>query len=198
MPPKPIIMKTGLFFGSFNPIHIGHMALANYFTEFTELQQVWFVISPHNPLKKKETLLNDHLRLDMVELAIGKDERFSICDIEFRMPQPSYTIDTLTYISERNPKKEFVLLMGSDGLNTFQKWKNHHLIVEHYHRFIYPRNAIKEIDTSKHQNLTFLEDAPKIEISSSFVRHAIKNNKDVRYFLHEKVYDFIVQKKLYL
>ena len=116
-------MKTGLFFGSFNPVHIGHMALANYFVEYTDLRQVWFVISPHNPLKRKESLLNDQLRLEMVEFAIGKDDRFSICDIEFRMPKPSYTIDTLTYLSEKHPKREFVLLMGSDGIDTFHKWK---------------------------------------------------------------------------
>lgn len=190
-------MKTGLFFGSFNPIHIGHMALANYFVEYTDLMQVWFIISPQNPLKKKESLLNDQLRLEMVELAIDKDERFHICDIEFRMPQPSYTIDTLTYLSEKYPKREFILLMGSDGLNTFHKWKNYELITENYHRFIYPRNTEKSVDLFKHKNITVLKEAPKIEISSSFIRSALKENKDVRYFLCEKVYDFVLQRNLY-
>lgn len=191
-------MKTGLFFGSFNPIHIGHMALANYFVEYTDLQQVWFIISPHNPLKKKESLLNDQLRLELVELAIDKDERFHICDIEYRMPQPSYTIDTLTYLSEKYPKREFILLMGSDGLNSFHKWKNYELITKNYHRYIYPRNTEKSVDLFKHTNITVLEKAPKIEISSSFIRRALKERKNIRYFLNEKVYEFISQKNLYI
>ena len=191
-------MKTGLFFGSFNPIHFGHMALANYFVEYTELQQVWFVISPHNPLKKKESLLNDQLRLDMVSLAIGKDERFSICDIEFRMPQPSYTIDTLAYLTDKHSRQEFILLMGSDGLDTFHRWKNYELIIKQYHRYIYPRNSRSSIDPSLHQNITYLKDAPKIEISSSFIRRALHEGKDMRYFLHERVYKFILEKKLYI
>ena len=149
-------MKTGLFFGSFNPIHIGHMALANYFVDYTSLEQVWFVVSPHNPLKNKESLLNDQLRLDMVALAIGNDERFSICDIEFRMPKPSYTIDTLTYLSEKHRRREFILLMGSDGLSTFHKWKNHEQIIKHYHRYVYPRQIMKKIDYSQHLNITLL------------------------------------------
>ncbi len=191
-------MKTGLFFGSFNPIHIGHMALANYFVEYTGLREVWFVISPHNPLKKKESLLNDQLRLEMVELAIGKDERFGICDIEFRMPKPSYTIDTLTYLSEKHPKREFILLMGSDGLGSFHKWKNCEQLVNLYHRYIYPRDTNDQTDYSQHRNITLLKDAPKIEISSSFIRTAIKEGKDIPYFLHARVYDFIVQKMLYM
>jgi len=186
-----------LFFGSFNPIHIGHMALANYIVEYTSLKQVWFVISPHNPLKKKESLLNDQLRLEMVDLAIGKDERFSICDIEFRMPQPSFTIDTLTYLSEKYPKREFILLMGSDGLDTFRKWKNFDQIIKNYHRYVYPRYSEQLIDTTQHQNLTLLYKAPKIEISSSFIRAALKENKDVRFFLPEKVNEFIILNNLY-
>ncbi|MBN2524001.1 MAG: nicotinate-nucleotide adenylyltransferase [Bacteroidales bacterium] len=190
-------MKTGLFFGSFNPIHIGHMALANYFTEYTDLNQVWFIISPHNPLKSKKSLLNDQFRLEMAELAIGNDERFAICDIEFRMPKPSYTIDTLTYLSEKHPKKEFILLMGSDSLETFHKWKNHEQIIHKYHRYIYPRNTNKNTDYSQHLNITFLKNAPRIEISSSFIRKALKEERDVRYFLSNKVYDFIIRNHLY-
>ncbi len=174
------------------------MALANYFVEYTDLKQIWFVISPHNPLKKKESLLNDQFRLEMVELAIGKDQRFNICDIEFRMPQPSYTIDTLTYLSEKYPKREFILLMGSDGLDTFHKWKNYELITNNYHRYIYPRNTEKRVNLFQHKNITMLKEAPKIEISSSFIRNALKESKDVRYFLSEKVYEFISQRKLYI
>lgn len=191
-------MKTGLFFGSFNPIHIGHMALANYFVEYTNLNQLWFVISPHNPLKNKESLLNDQLRLEMVELAIGKDARFNICDIEFRMPKPSFTIDTLTYLSEKHPKREFILLMGYDGLRTFHKWKNYEQIINQYHRYIYPRSNFDLTNFTEHKNITLLKDAPQIEISSSFIRNALKNGKNIRYFLNEKVYEFLDKKGLYI
>ena len=190
-------MKTGLFFGSFNPIHIGHLALANYFIEFTGIDQLWFVISPHNPLKKKESLLTDQLRLDMVELAIAEDERFEACDIEFRMPQPSYTIDTLTYLSEKNPKTEFYLIMGSDSLLHFHKWKNYDEIIQHYHRLIYPRFTSEKIDYKQHRNITVLENAPRIEISSSFIRDALKKEADIRHFLPSGVYHYIKKYALY-
>lgn len=173
------------------------MALANYFVEYTDLKQVWFIISPHNPLKSKKSLLNDQLRLEMAELAIGNDERFAICDIEFRMPKPSYTIDTLTYLSEKHPKKEFILLMGSDSLETFHKWKNHEQIIDRYHRYIYPRNTKENTDCSQYLNMTFLKDAPRIEISSSFIRKALKEERNVKYFLNDKVYEFIIRNHLY-
>ena len=121
-------MKTGLFFGSFNPVHMGHMMIANYMVEFTDLQQLWFVVSPQNPFKKKVSLLNDMDRLILLEYAIEGDQRFEVCDVELRMPKPSYTIDSLTYLKELHPSREFVLIMGSDGLLTFQKWKNHQII----------------------------------------------------------------------
>lgn len=190
-------MKTGLFFGSFNPIHIGHLVLANYFAEFTDIRQVWFVISPHNPLKVKETLLADHLRLEMVELAIKDEQRFGICNIEFRMPKPSYTIDTLTYLSEKYPNREFAIIMGADGLASFHKWKNYDQIYKHYCRYIYPRDTNDLIDYSIHPNIFLAEDAPKIQISSSFIRNSIHNGKNVKYFLPEKVYEFIDKMNLY-
>ena len=190
-------MKTGLFFGSFNPIHIGHLALANYFVEFTDIEQLWFVISPQNPLKKKESILSDHLRLEMVELAIKNDSRFSISDIEFRMPKPSYTIDTLTYLSEKFPNREFVIIMGSDGLASFSKWKNPDQIIKLYRRYIYPRDSDDHIDYSLHQNIMIAKDAPKIQISSSFIRRSIGEGKDIKYFLPEKVYEFIDKMNLY-
>ena len=190
-------MKIGLFFGSFNPVHIGHLAIANYIAEYTDLNQFWFVISPHNPLKDKETLLSDQIRLEMLEIAIEGDVRFAVCDIEFRMPQPSYTIDTLTYLQEKHPRHEFVLIMGSDGLPTFHKWKNHDRIISGYHRMIYPR--ISDIDTNfeGHRNITLLSEAPKIEISSSFIRKAIREGKDIRHFLPSRVYEYIVKYNLY-
>lgn len=191
-------MKTGLFFGSFNPVHIGHMVLANYFVEFTDIDQLWFVISPHNPLKKKESLENDQRRLDMVEMAIDGDNRFRTCDVEFHMPKPSYTIDTLTYLSEKHPKHEFILLMGSDGLQSFHKWKNHQEIISHYRRYIYPRKTDLPIDFGQQRNVLILEDAPLIEISSSFIRNSIRMKKNIRYFLPEKVFGFIDRYGLYI
>ena len=191
-------MKTGLFFGSFNPVHIGHMALANYFVEFTDIDQLWFVISPHNPLKKKESLINDQMRLEMVELAIDGDHRFQSCDIEFHMPKPSFTIDTLTYLSEKHPKREFILLMGSDGLLTFHKWKNYDQLVNSYTRYVYPRKTDIPIDYNQHRNIVLIDKAPLIEISSSFIRKSIKEKKDIRFFLPEKVEDYISRYGLYI
>jgi nicotinate-nucleotide adenylyltransferase len=190
-------MNIGLFFGSFNPVHIGHMALANYMVEFSEINQLWFVISPHSPFKKKESLLADHLRSEMVELAIDDDSRFRICDIEFRMPQPSYTIDTLSYLTEKYPGHTFSLIMGSDGLPTFHKWKNYDQIQSRFHRYIYPRKTEQPIDYSLYPNSSIVADAPLIEISSSFIREAIKEKKNVRFFLPGRVAEFIDQYNLY-
>jgi nicotinate-nucleotide adenylyltransferase len=188
-------MKVGLFFGSFNPVHIGHLVIANYMAEFTDLRQLWFVISPQNPLKTKTTLLEDHKRRTLLELAIHDDERFRICDIEFRMPKPSYTIDTLVYLKERYPRNEFVLIMGSDGLTTFHKWKNYNLIEDHYSRYIYPRPGFP-VDPAEHKNI-FVVDAPQMDISSTFIRKALKQKNDVRYFLPPKVYEYITEMHFY-
>ena len=190
-------MKTGLFFGSFNPVHIGHLAIANYIIEYTDLERLWFVISPHNPLKQKESLLPDQTRLELMELAINDDERFTICDIEFRMPKPSYTIDTLTYLSEKYPKSEFVLILGSDSLLTFHKWKNYDQIVDRFHRIVYPRLNDQSADYGSHKNITVLSEAPKMEISSSFIRNAIRKGKNIRFFLPEKVYNYVIDYNLY-
>ena len=132
-------MKIGLYFGSFNPIHIGHLAIANYMVEFTDLEKVWLVVSPHNPLKQKNSLLSDQHRLQMVRIAIEYDNRFKVSNIEFNLPQPSYTINTLTYLKEKYPENEFVLIMGSDGLATFDKWKNYAELIANYKRYVYPR-----------------------------------------------------------
>jgi nicotinate-nucleotide adenylyltransferase len=183
-------MKVGLFFGSFNPIHIGHMALANYFVEFTNLAQIWFVVSPHNPLKEKKSLLNDHARLDLVEIAIENDPRFKACDIEFRMPQPSFTIDTLAYLTEKYPDHEFAIIMGSDGLITFNKWKNSEQIIRDFRRYVYPRPPQKMEEIHQHPNV-YVVDAPQIEISSTFIRTSIREKKDIRYFLPYRVFQQI-------
>jgi len=189
-------MHTGLFFGSFNPIHIGHLALAEYMTEYTSIEQVWFVVSPHNPLKLKETLLADYHRLELVHLAVDHDIRFRVSDIEFRMPQPSYTIDTLVYLKEKFPDHNFSLIMGADNLNSFHKWKNTGKIVKDYHRFVYPRHGSATEDMHSHENIT-LVNAPKMEISSSFLRQAIRDGKSMRYFFPEKVYNYIDQMNFY-
>jgi nicotinate-nucleotide adenylyltransferase len=189
-------MKIGLFFGSFNPVHIGHMAIANYMVEFTDIDQLWFIISPHNPLKNKKTLLSDQFRYDLLELAIDKDERFRLSDIEFRMPRPSYTIDTLTYLKEKNPKPEFVLILGTDNLKSFKKWKNHEEIVKHYKRYVYPRNTEKDIDLSQHKNCILIH-APVIEVSSSFIRDAISKEINISRFLPPKVYEHIKKMGFY-
>ena len=189
-------MKVGLYFGSFNPVHIGHLAIANYMVEFTDIKQLWFVISPHNPLKKRDTLLNDFDRYDLLELAVGTDDRFRISDIEFRLPKPSYTIDTLVYLQEQFPGYEFSLILGSDNLATFDQWKNYREIEKNYKRYVYPRPGSGKIDSRKHKNIVMVE-APLIEISSSFIRKAIHNGKDMRYFLPDKVYDFILKMNFY-
>ena len=189
-------MKVGLYFGSFNPIHIGHLAIANYMVEYSDLDEVWLIISPQNPLKKKNTLLNEYDRLKMVELAVQDDLRIKPCDIEFRLPKPSYTIDTLTYLRERNPKVDFILIAGTDNFQSFHKWKNYEEILKQYQLYIYPRPG-SDLGKYKDYNNIKLINAPLMEISSSFVRDAIKNNKDIRYFLSEEVYNYINKMNLY-
>ena len=189
-------MKIGVFFGSFNPIHIGHLMIAEYIYEYSKLQQVWFVVSPQNPFKKKHVLLDDHQRLEMVYRAIGDDNRFRVSDIEFRMPKPSYTVDTLTYLSEKYPNDEFAMIMGSDNLQNFHKWKNYNLLIEKYTRYIYPRYGDNELDNNTHANIIIIN-APKIEISGSMIRDSISQGKELRYFLPEKVYKYIEEMNFY-
>jgi len=189
-------MKTGLYFGSFNPIHIGHLAIANYMVAFTDLEQLWFVVSPQNPLKEKKSLLKDYHRLEMVRLAVEDDDRFRASDIEFKLPTPSYTIDTLAYLQEKYPGKEFQLVMGADGLNTFHKWKHANLIVEKYHRLIYPRPGTDR-ETATHLPNATLVNAPMMDISSSFIRQAIREGKDVRHLVPAKAYAYMREMHFY-
>jgi len=189
-------MITGLYFGSFNPVHIGHLAIANFMVEFSELEQLWFVVSPQNPLKERKSLLKDYHRLEMVRLAVEDDDRFRASDIEFKLPTPSYTIDTLTYLEELNPGREFQLVMGGDGLRTFHKWKHAELIVEKYHRLIYPRPGTDLEMASRLPNTT-LVDAPVMEISSSFIRQAIKEGKDVRHLVPARAYTYMREMHFY-
>jgi nicotinate-nucleotide adenylyltransferase len=197
-------MKVGLYFGSFNPIHIGHMAIANYMAEFTDMDQVWFVISPQNPFKKRRSLLSDHHRLEMVERAIEGDDRFRASDIEFKMPTPSFTIDTLTWLAGKYPKNRYVIIMGSDGLPTFGKWKNADEIRKNYRRYVYPRPGFPVglspgVDASRYAAEENLEvvDAPLIEISSSFIRKAIAGGRDIRHFLPRAVWQYLDEMNFY-
>jgi nicotinate-nucleotide adenylyltransferase len=189
-------MKIGLFFGSFNPIHIGHLAIANYMVEFTDLDKLWFVVSPHNPLKKKSTLLADHHRLQMVRAAVEDDSRFQASDVEFKLPQPSYTIDTLTYLKEKYPETEFVVIMGSDGLPTFEKWKNYQHLIELYQRYVYPRPGT-DPDLLKNLENGQVVNAPLMDISSTFIRESVAKKKDIRYFLPEKVWQYMREMHFY-
>jgi nicotinate-nucleotide adenylyltransferase len=194
--------KIGLYFGSFNPVHIGHMAIAGYMTEFAGLDQVWFVVSPHNPLKKKETLLADHHRLYMAQLAIGDNDRLKASDIEFKMPVPSYTIDTLAYLKEKYSKNDFCLVMGEDNLCTLHKWKNASDLVTEYPIYVYPRpDSVKPVSQLLTQILSAADihyvNAPLMEISGSFIREGIKNGKDMSYFLPETVWKYIKEMHFY-
>jgi nicotinate-nucleotide adenylyltransferase len=194
--------KIGLYFGSFNPVHIGHMAIAGYMTEFAGLDQLWFVVSPHNPLKKKETLLADHHRLYMSQLAIGDSQKLKATDIEFKLPVPSYTIDTLTYLKERYPENEFSLVMGEDNLYTLHKWKNAIELVSRYPIYIYPRPDSRRpssllLDQILHGADIHKLNSPVIEISGTFIREGIKNGKDMSYFLPPAVWKYIKEMHFY-
>ncbi len=189
-------MKTGLFFGSFNPVHNGHMVIAQYMAEFTDLEQVWMVVTPHNPLKPAGSLLNDYQRLHLVELAIGNYRKIKLSKIEFGLPKPSYTINTLEHLREKFPQHTFALIMGSDNLQTLNKWKNYEQIISGYEIYVYPRPGNDGGELKSHPNVKMTE-APHMDISSTFIRNAIKAKKDVRYMMPEKVFDYIDEMHFY-
>lgn len=188
--------KIGLFFGSFNPVHTGHMMLASYLVQYTDLRAIWFIISPHNPFKQKSTLLEDHHRYQLVQQAIGDYADFYASDIEFNMPQPSYTIDTLTHLAERYPEKEFVLICGSDIMPSFHKWKNYEHILRNHKVMVYNRPGNFENPYQDHPAFTFVK-APQFDISSSFIRKLIREGKSAQYFLPEAVYQYIKEMRFY-
>ena len=189
-------MKIGLFFGSFNPVHVGHMVLANYMLEYTDLDKIWFVISPHNPLKKKSSLLDEKHRLQLVNLAIGDNSKIKASDIEFKLPQPSYTVVTLTYLKERYPEHEFALILGEDNLLSFNKWKNHEEILKHHQLYVYPRPNTDISEFHNHSQVK-LVNAPLIEVSSTEIRKAIQEKKDVRYFMPNAAWEYIKEMHFY-
>ena len=183
-------MHIGLFFGSFNPVHIGHLALANYMLSFTDIDEVWLVVSPHNPLKNKNQLLDQNHRLHLVNLAIDDAPGIRSSNVEFNLPQPSYTINTLVHLEEKYPQHRFSLIMGQDNLQNFSKWKNYLEILNGYHLYVYPRPDAKASEFDNHPQV-HLTQAPLMEISSTFIRNAIKEKKDVRFFLPQKVWEQI-------
>jgi len=197
-------MKIGLYFGTFNPIHIGHLIIANHVAEFSDVKQVWMVVTPHNPLKKKDTLLNDSIRLELVHLATEDYPKIKPSDIEFKLPQPNYTVNTLAYLQEKYPKNEFSLIMGEDNLKSFHKWKNYEVILQNHDIYVYPRidlkNQTNEISNyltiKNHPKIHFIA-APIVEISATFIRESIKNKKNVQPLLPNKVWEYIDHNNLY-
>jgi len=196
-------MNIGLYFGTYNPIHVGHLIIANHMVDYTALDQVWLVVSPQNPFKKKTSLLKDYHRLALVNIAIEGNEKLKSSNIEFDLPKPSYTIDTLTYIKEKHPEHNFSIIMGEDNLRNFHKWKNYEQILENYEVFVYPRVLTEKEEESttaaltNHPKITIVKDAPLMKISASFVRKALKNKKDVQYLLSEAVYTYLKEMHFY-
>ncbi len=188
--------KTGLLFGSFNPVHTGHLMIAGYMYEFSDLDELWFVVSPQNPLKDQKSLLADHHRLEMVNLAIEDDPRFRASNIEFGLPKPSYTIHTLTYLNDKYPDREFIIISGTDIFPTFHKWKNWETLLELYKFYVYPRPGSQDHELTRHPSVKIF-DAPMVEISASFIREAIREGKNMSYFLTEKTYRYIQEMHFY-
>lgn len=191
--------QIGLFFGSFNPIHIGHLIIANHLVEHSALDELWLVVTPQNPFKKKQSLLNNHLRLEMVHLAIADYPKLRASDIEFHLPQPNYTIHTLAYLEEKYPNLHFALIMGEDNLKSLHKWKNYEQILSNYPIYVYPRlseGTVSEALTS-HSNIQYVR-APIVELSATFIREEIKKKQNVRPLLPESVWQHIDKLGLYL
>lgn len=191
-------MKIGLYFGTFNPIHAGHLIIANHMAEYSGLDQIWLVVTPHNPHKKKSTLLEDHHRLQMVHLATEDYPKLKPSDIEFRLPQPNYTVNTLAHLQEKFPTHEFSLIMGEDNLNTLHKWKNYEVLLQNHDIYVYPRIDMAEPDPEiPLQSRIQRVGAPVIEISSTFIRQSIKDGKNVRPLLPQKTWEYVEHNLFY-
>ncbi|PZR24512.1 MAG: nicotinic acid mononucleotide adenylyltransferase [Flavobacterium psychrophilum] len=191
-------MKVGLYFGTFNPIHTGHLIIANHMAEYSGLDQIWMVVTPHNPLKKKSTLLDDHHRLQMVFLATEDYPKLKPSDIEFRLPQPNYTVNTLAHLQEKFPTHEFSLIMGEDNLNSLHKWKNYDVLLQNHHIYVYPRISADKLNPEfeNHPKIHMI-DAPVVEISSTFIRNGVKEGKNVQPLLPYKVWQYIEHNLFY-
>jgi nicotinate-nucleotide adenylyltransferase len=191
-------MKIGLYFGTFNPIHVGHLIIANHMAEYSGLDQIWMMVTPHNPLKKKDTLLDDYQRLHLVFLATEDYPKIKPSDFEFKLPQPNYTVNTLAHLQDKYPTCEFALIMGEDNLKTFHKWKNYDTILENHAIYVYPRiSSETENHEFKNHPKINLVNAPIVEISSTFIRENIKNKKNVQPLLPAKVWEYIDHNNLY-
>ncbi|WP_262732344.1 nicotinate (nicotinamide) nucleotide adenylyltransferase [Gaetbulibacter sp. NE] len=191
-------MKIGLYFGTFNPIHVGHLTIANHMAEYSDLDQIWLVVTPHNPFKKKSSLLDNHQRLEMVYRATKVYTKLKPSDIEFNLPQPNYTINTLTYLQEKHPDYEFALIMGEDNLKSFHKWKNYELILQGHDIYVYPRISEGTVETQfdGHPKIHHVA-APIMELSSTFIRNSIKAGKNIRPMLPEHVWEYVDQMNFY-
>jgi nicotinate-nucleotide adenylyltransferase len=189
--------NVGLFFGSFNPIHVGHLIIANTMLEEPDIDEVWFVVSPQSPFKKQNSLAHEFDRYDLVQSAIADNFKIKVTDIEFNMPKPSYTSDTLAYLTDQNPNHHFKLIIGEDNLKSFPKWKNSDIILRDYGLLVYPRPNAKKSDLREHENVRFVE-APMMDISATFIRKSIKNDRSVKYLVPDEVLDRIKGKKLYI
>ncbi|MBL0024144.1 MAG: nicotinate-nucleotide adenylyltransferase [Saprospiraceae bacterium] len=189
-------MKVGLFFGSFNPVHTGHMIIANHLAEYSDLDQIWLVVSPHNPLKNKSSLAKDSDRLHLVHLAIGDQFKLKASNVEFSLPLPSYTIDTLTFLEEKYPKVTFALIMGSDSLASIEKWKNFQTLLDKFDIYLYRRSGADAGNYETNPRVKVVE-APLLDISATFIRNAIKEGKSVRYLVPDAVFDYLENSTLY-
>ena len=189
-------MKTGLFFGSFNPVHTGHMIIANFMASQTDLGEVWLVVSPQNPLKPKGSLAKDYDRLHLVQLAIGDSPRLRASNVEFGLPKPSFTIDTLAYLKEKYPRREFVLIMGGDNLVTLHKWKNYEMILRDYEIYLYrrPKHSIGELGRHPHVKQF---DVPMLDISATYIRRCLREKKSVQYLVPDAVFQYLEESTLY-
>jgi nicotinate-nucleotide adenylyltransferase len=190
-----ILMKVGLYFGSFNPIHTGHLIISNHVLNETDIQKVWFVVSPQNPFKQNNSLLNEFDRLHLVRLAVEGNSRMKVIDIEFRLPKPSYTINTLAHLSEKYPEHDFCIIMGSDSFQNLDKWKNYEAIADNYPVYVYKRVGF-EIKKTYNAQLTVL-DAPLIQISATHIRELIKKGKSIRYLVPENVREEIESRRFF-
>jgi nicotinate-nucleotide adenylyltransferase len=191
------MQKIGLFFGSFNPIHMGHLIIGNIMAETTDLDKVWFVVSPQNPFKPSKGLLHEFDRYDMVRAAVYDNYKLEVSDIEFHLPKPSYTIHTLVHLREKHPEKEFKVIIGEDNLASFPKWKNHERILEDYGLYVYPRPHAQLSDLKEHPMVKMVE-APMIDISATFIRNCIRKNQSIRYLVADAVEAMIRDKGFYL
>lgn len=179
-------LKTGIYSGSFNPIHIGHLALANWLCEFGGMDEIWFLVTPHNPLKKRDELMDDNLRYQMVKAAVGDYSKFKASDFEFNLPNPTYTITTLRSLQQAHPDRDFHLIIGADNWASIEQWKDYQALLSEFPILIYPRKGF-DIRIPEHYSHIRQVDAPLIEISSTFIRQALNTGKDVRFFIPEAI-----------